>query len=387
MWSKACRFLSCRTAADTLIDMSTATLLDIIETRIADLVARFVALPEHVRLDPSCDAVVHATANQAVTSSEGGKRLRALLAMDAFECLRTASDRAGYEAMLDLACAIEVFQTAALVHDDIIDDASLRRGKPAAHKALAGPDHDAALGVGLGIMLGDLLATASVDIANNAAQRLPGNDAIVRAFLTMHREVEIGQVLDLAAAQCPMSDPERLARTSLDVFRWKTASYTTIAPLELAMLAVGIPAKDARSRALAIGEPLGLAFQLTDDLIDVIGSSSATGKPVGGDIREGKRTVLLADALSGADAAERQELIDIFESPCRNETQTARVITLFERTGAIEQSRRRINALWARCVEAIRATRLPAQAQHTLESACARFVPSVHYTSSEPDNM
>ena len=145
--------------------MSTTATLDTVETRIADLVSTFVRLPQGVRLDESCEPILQATTHQAVTSSEGGKRLRALLALDAYRALGGDAGRERRDAMLDLSCAIEVFQTAALVHDDIIDDADLRRGKPAAHKALAGPDHDAALGVGLGIMLGDLLATASVDIA------------------------------------------------------------------------------------------------------------------------------------------------------------------------------------------------------------------------------
>lgn len=114
----------------------------------------------------------------------------------------------------------------------------------------------------------------------------------------MQREVEIGQVLDLAVEMTPLSNPEALANASLNVFRWKTASYTTIAPLLLALLAAGESPDQARHCALAVGRPLGLAFQLADDLLDVVGSSRNTGKPVGGDIREGKRTVLLADALS-----------------------------------------------------------------------------------------
>ena len=146
-------------------------------------------------------------------------------------------------------------------------------------------------------MLGDMLATASVDIANKAACRLGSGSSVVSAFLNMHREVEIGQVLDLAVELNTLDDPEELASASLNVFRWKTASYTTIAPLEFGMLAAGLAPADARRLALAIGLPLGLAFQLADDLLDVIGSSRNTGKPVGGDIREGKRTVLLADAI------------------------------------------------------------------------------------------
>ena len=184
-----------------------------------------------------------------------------------------------------------------------------------------------------------------------------------------------------------MADPARLARTSLDVFRWKTASYTTIAPLELAMLAAGYPPEQARSCALAVGEPLGLAFQLTDDLIDVIGSSSATGKPVGGDIREGKRTVLLADALAGATDEQRGELIAVFEADARIEAQTARVIDLFHHTGAIERSRRRIEELWRRSLDAIAQMPADDDARRTLAAACARFVPSVHYTPREPGSM
>ena len=100
----------------------------------------------------------------------------------------------------------------------------------------------------------------------------------------------------------------------MNVFRWKTASYTTIAPLEFALLASGRDPRRAHADAMAIGLPLGQAFQLADDLLDVIGSSRSTGKPVGGDIREGKRTVLLADAISGADQRQRRTLIDMFST-------------------------------------------------------------------------
>lgn len=122
--------------------------------------------------------------------------------------------------------------------------------------------------------------------------------------------------------------PEELASASLNVFRWKTASYTTIAPLEFGMLAAGLAPADARRLALAIGLPLGLAFQLADDLLDVIGSSRNTGKPVGGDIREGKRTVLLADAIEAAGDVERRELIDMWEAESRDEAHVRRAICL-----------------------------------------------------------
>lgn len=358
--------------------MTSSSDLEQIETRTLSLVRDFSFLHAGDTVAASCRPIADAVARQAVTSSEGGKRLRALLTLDTFRAFapRDVEER-DMDAVLDLACAIEVFQTGALVHDDIIDDSDLRRGKPSAHRALASDTHSDAIGRGLGIMLGDMLATASVDIANQAAERLNSGTAVVSAFLNMHREVEIGQVLDLAVELNSLDDPSELTAASLNVFRWKTASYTTIAPLEFGLLAAGVDASTARERALTIGLPLGLAFQLADDLLDVIGSSRNTGKPVGGDIREGKRTVLLADAIETADEKERRELIDMWEADARNEEQVTRAIALFESTGAIARSKKRIADLWHESKTSIEALGLVGNRKDMLVEACARFVPIV----------
>ena len=293
---------------------TTANNREIIEPRIIQLVRELTAAPATDEVADALKPVMEQVVDQAASSSQGGKRLRALLALDAFDILAGDVTPDRRDAMIDLACAIEVFQTAALVHDDIIDESDLRRGRPSAHRALEQAVHSGAIGRGLGLMLGDILATACIEITRRSASRLPNTDALNEAFLTMQREVEIGQVLDLAVEMTPLSNPEALANASLNVFRWKTASYTTIAPLEfgmLALLAAGESPDQARHCALAVGRPLGLAFQLADDLLDVVGSSRNTGKPVGGDIREGKRTVLLADALSAADTADKADLIAI----------------------------------------------------------------------------
>ena len=358
--------------------MTSSSDLEQIESRIVSLVKDFAFLHADDSVASSCRPIADMVAKQAVTSSEGGKRLRALLTLDAFRAFapQDVAER-DMDAVLDLACAIEVFQTGALVHDDIIDDSDLRRGKPSAHRALATDTHSDAIGHGLGIMLGDMLATASVDIANKAACRLGSGSSVVSAFLNMHREVEIGQVLDLAVELNTLDDPEELASASLNVFRWKTASYTTIAPLEFGMLAAGLAPADARRLALAIGLPLGLAFQLADDLLDVIGSSRNTGKPVGGDIREGKRTVLLADAIEAAGDVERRELIDMWEAESRDEAHVRRAIALFESTGAIARSKERIAGLWLESKAAIETLELSQDRKDMLTEACARFVPIV----------
>lgn len=321
-----------------------------------------------------CKAVADAVAQQAVTSSEGGKRLRALLTLDAFRAFapQDVAER-DMDAVLDLACAIEVFQTGALVHDDIIDDSDLRRGKPSAHRALATDTHSDAIGHGLGIMLGDMLATASVDIANKAACRLGSGSSVVSAFLNMHREVEIGQVLDLAVELNTLDDPEELASASLNVFRWKTASYTTIAPLEFGMLAAGLAPADARRLALAIGLPLGLAFQLADDLLDVIGRAAIPANRWAVISVKANARVLLADAIEAAGDVERRELIDMWEAESRDEAHVRRAIALFESTGAIARSKERIAGLWLESKAAIETLELSRDRKDTLTEAWRTF--------------
>ena len=364
--------------------MTVSSDLALIESRIADAVDRFMALDADDTIEGPCLTISREVARQALVSSEGGKRLRALLALHAFD----ATDPQGHDdddahargrdAVLDLACAIEVFQTAALVHDDIIDDSDLRRGKPAAHKALGTDVAQRVARSRTGHHAGR--PARHRQRRHRPCRRrsgCPGPTLIVSTFLRVHREVEIGQVLDLAVELSPLDEPERLARESMNVFRWKTASYTTIAPLEFALLASGRDPRRAHADAMAIGLPLGQAFQLADDLLDVIGSSRSTGKPVGGDIREGKRTVLLADAISGADQRQRRTLIDMFSSQSRGDDDVRRCIELFEGTGAIDRSRRRIRALWQGTLHAIGDLRLPPQDERTLTEACMRFIPII----------
>ena len=372
--------------------MHTSPDLDAINTRITQLASRYVAPLSGGDVPAWCEPMVRAVTHQALVSGQGGKRLRALLTMAAYDAAGFPAEKHGQESrdtMLNLACAVEVFQTAALVHDDIIDDSDLRRGRPAAHVALSRaaraigndvsrPAGGEPTGKRLGIMLGDLMATASVAIAHDAAGQLQQSSAVMDTVLRMHREVEVGQVLDLAMESLPLDDPARLAETALTMFRWKTASYTTIAPIELGLLAAGMPLAPAHDVAGQVGGPLGVAFQLGDDLLDVVGVSEATGKPVGGDIREGKRTVLLADALTLGNDNQRRGLLDAYRASTRGDAAVDRVIALLHHTGAIDRSRERITRLWRRADDALdrssHSLGFGARAQSTLRTACSHFI-------------
>lgn len=354
-----------------------------------------------VDLQPSLNAVF----DEGLKANAGGKRLRALLALAAFhayraddpsenrqdpDCRAKVQEHAAGpfgvndgetvdaipQAMLDLACAIEIYQTSALIHDDIIDDSPRRRGRASAHVALSRKNAPDNFGTGLALMLGNMLATASADIALKALEcpELQHSEINLHTFFQMQRAVEIGQTLDLGAETISLERSNELIAASLNVFAWKTASYTTIAPLELGLCAAGMPPQTAHRTAHDIGLPLGVAFQLADDLLDVIGTSKSTGKPVGGDIREGKHTVLLADALQSVDETNRNTLIRIYRQSTRSDAEVQNVLGLFASSGAVDISRKRIRDLWQQTQCAIGKIDISSKGQAALTDCCARFI-------------
>ncbi|MEE8667335.1 MAG: polyprenyl synthetase family protein [Bifidobacterium mongoliense] len=358
-----------------------------IEQRMLALLASFLHDPDTVSHLGNGTTTLRTVREEALWSSAGGKRIRALLAYDAFHAISSGIHSADQghamsddtatadQSMLDLACAIEVYQTSALIHDDIIDESAVRRGRPSAHRHLSDVMADRRQGSGLALMLGNTLATASVAIAHEALSHLPNTEAGTRAFLDMQHAVQIGQMLDLSLERMPLDSPKDLVTAAMDVDHWKTASYTAMAPLELGALAGGMEPVRARRLARTVGTPLGLAFQLYDDLLDIVGSSARTGKPTGGDIREGKRTVLLADALNLADEPTRIYLTRAFTSATRDDGTITRVMAIYEDTGAIDASRRRIDTLLDDSIRALHDSGLDAETIDALSHACSRVVP------------
>ncbi len=341
---------------------------------------------------PDADSVtsaplMRATVEQAVTSDQGGKRLRALLLIAASRLPLSSHALLPFACVRDLACSIEIFQTGALVHDDIMDASSVRRGRPAAHVALASayqafashshqksrtwehkddadsphssdlmtPTDAAQGGQGLAIMLGDLLATVSLLCAQNACSTAPDalSSRIMTVLLKMQREVEIGQVLDEANSVTPLQHTSELVDNCITIYTRKTASYTCVAPLMVGFLAAGMESSQAEKYATSIGIPLGIAFQLCDDLSDLLPSQPPTGKPLGGDIRDGKRTILLADALSSLSPSDREELAHLYEQASRNPHDVHRAQKLFLSSTAVQHSFARIDELVSRVNTAV----------------------------------
>jgi geranylgeranyl diphosphate synthase type I len=222
----------------------------------------------------------------------GGKRLRAVLLAAAYEA---CEGQGGAGAVASAGAALELFQTYLLTHDDLMDGGEVRRGGPSVPAQMR--EHFAAASA-------DAMSILAGDLAGAWAQRLffevglPA-DRVERAaleFARVHEDVIAGQVIDVRGAAGD-------ARAVEAMHALKTASYSVRGPVLIGAHLAG--ATEDRIHALeAFAEPLGIAFQLRDDVLGTFGDPVAMGKPAGDDLREGKRTALVVDALRDAQAAE-----------------------------------------------------------------------------------
>jgi geranylgeranyl diphosphate synthase type I len=234
----------------------------------------------------------------------GGKRLRAAFLYWGYR----AGGGPDTEAVIRAATAMEFFQAAALLHDDVMDNSDTRRGMPSAHRRLA-DEHTAAgwagsgdsYGVAGAILGGDLCLIWSDELL--ATSGLPAG-ALTRArpiFDRMRTQLMGGQFLDVlesARGWDELTTQQQVARAR-KVIRYKSAKYTIEHPLLIGAAAADVSAADQEALS-TYGLDLGEAFQLRDDLLGVFGDPAHTGKPAGDDLREGKRTVLVALTLDQA---------------------------------------------------------------------------------------
>ncbi|MGY3128601.1 geranylgeranyl diphosphate synthase type I [Agrococcus sp. UYP33] len=281
----------------------------------------------------------------------GGKRVRSAFVLwgwHAVTAARADADRtAGTEQdpewadVIGIATAMELFHAAALVHDDIIDASDTRRGRPAMHRALESVHRDgqwvgdaASWGSSAAILVGDLLLNWADDRMLLACRGAAHGDAVHDAYRRMREEVTFGQYLDvLEEAAWIRQDPEALLDRAHTVAVYKSAKYSVEAPLTLGALLAG--ASDAQLDALAgYGLPVGVAFQMRDDLLGVFGDPEVTGKPAGDDLREGKRTVLIEIARQRLSQGVRTMLDELLGDRELDERQVAILQDAIQRSEA-----------------------------------------------------
>ena len=287
-----------------------------------------------------------------------GKRVRPVLALLGCEACGGSAEKA-----LPAGCAIELFQSAALIHDDIADGSELRRGEPSMHIAE---------GLGLAINAGDgaLVQAAEAVLADEGlapAARL----AVLEEMMAMERRTLEGQALDLGwvrDGRWDLAESDYFAMATL-----KTAHYSAASPLVLGAIVAGADAEQ-KEALRSFGLDAGLAFQIADDLLNLTGDAEAQGKDFRSDITEGKRTLIAACTYERTGGAARGELVEILSSGTADPDRLARAVELMEEAGAIDHARATAEELAGRAVRRLERADIADDARETLVSMAHFFI-------------
>lgn len=311
--------------------------------RLSERMAGFLDLQRGQLQEVSGDAseLVDAIAQLA----DGGKRLRALLAYWGW---RGAGGARLADEAVQAGVAIELFQAAALIHDDIIDRSATRRGKPSVHRrfelshAERGWSLDPAhFGQAAAILAGDLCLSFSEEVFAG----IPAASESARViFNRMRTEVMAGQYLDVLEEVAGPGRPagEAVGR-ALQILRYKSAKYSSEHPLCLGGALAGAgPELIAAYSAFSL--PLGEAFQIRDDVLGVFGDPATTGKPAGDDLREGKRTVLIGLAVDRCSPAEAEFIQAKLGSPDLGDSEIDSLRAIIDGCGALAEAESMISA-------------------------------------------
>jgi geranylgeranyl diphosphate synthase type I len=294
----------------------------------------------------------------------GGKRLRPAFAYWGWRAVATEDPGPG---VLLLFAALELLHACALVHDDVIDRSATRRGRPTAHVEFAalhrgrkwrGSPED--FGISAAILLGDLALAWADDIVFGADLSADAQRRVQRVWADIRTEVLAGQYLDIVAEA---SAAESIA-SAMNVDLFKTACYTVSRPLQLGVAAAA-DRPDVQAAFGQFGTDLGVAFQLRDDVLGVFGDPAVTGKPSGDDLRSGKRTVLLAEAVELADKSDplAANLLRTSIGAALSDAQVGELRDVIEAVGALAAAEQRIATLSQRALATLAAAPINAAAK------------------------
>ncbi|GAA4599841.1 geranylgeranyl diphosphate synthase type I [Actinoplanes octamycinicus] len=321
-------------------------------------------------IDPAL-AEVAATLTDFVLG--GGKRLRPAFGYWGF---RGAGGDDTDEVVAALA-SLELVQASALIHDDLMDRSDTRRGVPSVHRRFAGLHagqgwRGSADGFGecAAVLLGDLALVWSDELLHTSGMPWPDLARARPVFDAMRTEVTVGQYLDVLT---PVTGDTSLERAG-KVAQYKAAKYTVERPLLLGAALAGA-GPEVSAAYSAFGLPLGEAFQLRDDVLGVFGDPAQTGKPAGDDLREGKRTYLVASAFGVLGAAERAELDAALGDPGLDDAGVQRLRGLIRDCGALAATEARIEELMAGSLDALDRAPIEEEARavlHRLADAATR---------------
>jgi len=320
-------------------------LVDLVQNRLDDF------LDSRSSIVTSVGSDVAALLDDSRSFLSGGKRFRAQFCHWGWRAVAgvrgTPVTQRELDAVVGVASGLELFHAAALVHDDIIDNSDTRRGQPAAHSRFAARHGErrwagdaVRFGASAAILLGDLLLGWSDELVDDSLWDLgdhPRARAARRFFNTMRTDVTAGQYLDVLEESAWVErDEKQLLEAAERVVVFKSAKYSIEAPLQIGAALAG--ADEFQLETLSgFGLPLGIAFQLRDDVLGVFGDAAVTGKPSGDDLREGKRTMLVALTRAKVAPSVRRTIDELLGDPGLTTEQVLMLQGAMRDSGALDE--------------------------------------------------
>jgi geranylgeranyl diphosphate synthase type I len=332
--------------------------LALVRRPVNDLLRSFLAqrAQQLVDVDPRLAPVASAIGGLVLA---GGKRIRPAFVYWGYRA--TGADHT--EALWHAAAAVELIQTFALIHDDVMDRSARRRGRPTVHVELASHHRATGLtgdgpwfGVGAAVLAGDLAFVWADELFDATPLDAADLDRGREVFTALRTELMAGQYLDLLLAASADADPAQAQRVAL----LKAGRYTVTRPLHLGA-AIGGATGELRGALSTFGDAVGVAFQLRDDVLGLFGDPTATGKGVLDDLRQGKRTVLMLEALERADATQRAVLTAALGDPATDDAVAERVRAVVRECGALAAVERQVHEHFDRAVVALASLQQPAR--------------------------
>ncbi len=280
----------------------------------------------------------------------GGKRLRPTFCHHAFV---GAGGDPKSPLIVGAGAALELLHAFALIHDDVMDDARQRRGQDALHVAFARVHNEQEL-VGNAVRYGEAVAILLGDMAFVYADRMmsAAPSEALDVFTNMRIELNIGQYLDIEATATSNATRAMAQR----IAQYKSGKYTVERPMHLGAALLGRH-DELRDAISAYGVPVGEAFQLRDDVLGAFGDEERVGKSVGGDVREGKPTALVAIARERAKGGAADMLTSRYGATDLRDDEITEILAIMVETGALRDVEERIASLVSEGVRA--AYRLP----------------------------
>ena len=263
----------------------------------------------------------------------GGKRIRSVLIIMAYKSLGGKNENA----IIDIAASAELMQSFLLIHDDIIDDDDLRRGGPTMHRIYAekykGCDNPKKFGENMAIIAGDLLASLGNEIISKSAFDEEKKLKLLQKFNKIIKLTGYGEIIDILSGLKTNVTEQDISK----MHKLKTAVYTIEGPLHMGAIAAG--ASDDQLKILSeYAIPLGMAFQLKDDILGLFGSEEKLGKPADSDIKEGKKTLLILKVLENANKEQKELIGNALGNKDITKTELTKVREIIKETGSLSYS-------------------------------------------------